>query len=79
MNKQDYSNALHNGICTVVFRKKNGELRTMRCTLESAYIDTNGLTPVGGGASGPDTQVRCVDVDKNEWRSFNIDSVISFN
>lgn len=79
MNKQDYNNALKNGACTVVFRKKNGELRTMRCTLESAYIDTNGLTPVGGGSQGPDTQVRCVDVDKNEWRSFNIDSVISFN
>ena len=79
MNKQDYNNALYGGICTVVFRKKNGELRTMRCTLESTYIDANGLTPVGGGASGPETQVRCVDVDKNEWRSFNIDSVISFN
>lgn len=79
MNKQDYSNLLKSGTRTVVFRKKDGEVRTMNCTLEPSYIVSNRLTPVGGGSSGPETQVRCVDVDKLEWRSFNIDSVISFS
>lgn len=78
VNKAAYNNLLSKGICEVVFRKVDGTTRTMRATLEQDYITDNGLTPTGGGSAGNEQQIRCCDVDKGAWRSFNIDSVISF-
>jgi len=78
MTKSDYNKMLQIKFCTVVFRKKDGTNRTMNCTLMSDVIDSNGLTPVGGGHSGSDQQVKVIDTDIMQWRSFNIDSVISF-
>ena len=79
MLKSDYTKMLHNGICTVVFQKKDGSERLMKCTLQQDIIESNGLTPVGGGSVVPEQQVRCIDIEKMAWRSFNIDSVVSFN
>jgi hypothetical protein len=78
LSKSEYNQALKNGICTVVFRKKDGTNRTMTCTLQQEFLEKSGLIPVGGGAVVPDTQVRCVDTEIMQWRSFNIDSVIKF-
>ncbi len=76
--KTFYTEQLRNGTCVVEFTKKNGDHRIMNCTLQSDFITQHNLTPVGGGAAVYDNQVRCVDVDIMEWRSFNIDSVTSF-
>jgi len=78
MLKSDYNRMLQDRICTVVFQKKDGSERLMKCTLQQDIIESNGLTPVGGGSVVPDQQVRCIDIEKMAWRSFNIDSVISF-
>ena len=78
LSKSDYNQFLKHGICTVVFRKKDGSERTMKCTLQQSFLDKCGLTPIGSGPVVPDTQVRCVDTEIMQWRSFNIDSVISF-
>jgi hypothetical protein len=78
MNKEAYTNLLRRGTCEVVFRKVDGTTRTMRATLDQDYITDNGLTPTGGGSAVPDSQVRCIDVGINQWRSFNVDTVISF-
>lgn len=77
-NIDQIKESLRNGICTVVFTKRDGSERKMRCTLLSSYIEEHNLTPVGGGPNYPVEQIRCIDVDKNEWRSFNIDTVLSF-
>lgn len=69
---------LHSKICTVVFTKQDGTERTMLCTLNQNVIDMHNLTPVGGGREGPIEQIRCVDVDIMQWRSFNLDSILSF-
>lgn len=74
----NYRKMLQQGICKVKFIKGDGSERTMRCTLNTDYIDQHKLTPMGSGNSGPIEQIRCVDVDKNGWRSFNVDRVISF-
>ncbi len=58
--------------------KKNGQERVMRCTTKSDIIDQHNLTPSGGGSTVPDSQIRCIDVDIMQWRSFTTDSVISF-
>jgi hypothetical protein len=78
MTKTEYNQALRNGICTVVFQKKDGSERTMHCTLQQDIIENNNLSPVGGGSVVPDTQVRCIDTDIMQWRSFNVESVITF-
>ena len=73
-----YREQLNNHICEVVFMKKNGSLRTIRCTTKSDYINQNNLHPTGTGPNYTENQIRCVDVDINEWRSFLVDSVQSF-
>jgi hypothetical protein len=74
----NYKQLLKDHICVVVFMKKNGATRVMRCTTKSDIIDKGNLTPVGGGAVVPDSQIRCIDVDLMQWRSFTTDSVINF-
>lgn len=57
----------------VTFTKKNGELREMLCTTQE------GIIPETFGTSVPRENVVTVwDLEKNAWRSFNEDSVISF-
>lgn len=81
-DKPFYNNLLHENICVVVFTKKNGEERTMRCTLKKEAIDAVAAAKGGKATdrivSVPDHQVRVVDLDKNDWRSFDVDSVITF-
>ena len=52
---------------TVVFYKVNGEQRKMRCKMEPPTI---------GKPKHPDV-VPVVDLDKDSWRSFRVDSVRS--
>jgi hypothetical protein len=76
--KQDFTDVLKNNVCRVVFRKKDSSERVMYCTLQHNVIESNGLTPNGTGPIVPDNQVRCIDTNLMEWRSFNIDTVLQF-
>lgn len=62
------------GPVTVVFEKKDGTLREMRCTLKDVpdyERKTESETP-----RKKNNEVMSVfDMDKSEWRSFRIDSV----
>lgn len=78
MTPDQVRQALHERICTVVFLKKDKTERTMVCTLMSTYINDHDLVPTGGGSQGPVDQVRVVDTEINQWRSFNLSSVLSF-
>jgi hypothetical protein len=71
---------LQAGTCTVKFTKKNGEIRVMRATMNSAEIpedkkpkDPNARTVA---ATNP-SLIKAFDVEKRAWRSFHVDSVIS--
>lgn len=78
MTKQEFTNLLRDNFCTVVFQKKSGEVRTMHCTLQQMYIEQNALAPKGAGNPSPETLVKCIDTEINEWRSFNVNSVLDF-
>jgi hypothetical protein len=72
MNQQ-LIEALKLGIVPIKFRKRDGSVRDMRATLvpDLIGIETYSI------ARGPE-HVQCVwDVDKEEWRSFRWDSLIS--
>jgi len=64
---------LSQGECVVTFRKVNGEIREMSCTLQAHML------PVQLAESTrkptPDIMLAFL-VDKQEWRSFRLDNVI---
>lgn len=65
---------LKNGVHTVVFEKKDGTIREMRCTLQPDMLPQflSEVAPVT--KENPDT-LAVWDVDNNGWRSFRVDSV----
>jgi hypothetical protein len=73
-HKDVYVLDLIEGPCEVVFRKVNGEERTMVCTLKDSFI-----TKESAGKTKDNPEVATVwDIEKNDWRAFKLDSVISF-
>ena len=77
--KRDYiNNILHAGEAVVEFTKVNGEHRVMPCSLNAALLPP--APPVVEGKVerkiNPDV-IRVFCIDKQEWRSFRIDRVIS--
>jgi len=81
MNRDEMINELRKRDCRVIFKKANGEERDMICTLREEVIpsftnDNNTNKELNGYS---DTAIRVIDVNKGEWRSFRVDSVISFS
>ncbi len=72
-NTQDLARA---GIITVTFKKKNGDIRIMDCTLLEQYLPQQNDLEIAIAKNNPNT---CTvwDVSANDWRAFRMDSVIS--
>ena len=71
----NWNEMLAAGPCKVVFRKKDGSIRTMICSREDEAIDAAG----GAGTNGSSPNViTVVDLDKNAWRCFKPETVLSF-
>lgn len=62
------------GVITVEFEKADGSVRVLRGTLVESYIPeekrAKGLREVN------EEVVALFDLDKNDWRSFRLDSVL---
>lgn len=74
-----YLNDLHSNICHVTFKKKDGSLRYMKCTLVEKYVPPqreieNEIQKKKANAD----VVAVFDLDKQEWRSFRKESVTEF-
>ena len=71
---------LHLGFCGVQFEKTNGELREMRCTLNSEYIDKHCtyVKKTERTKAPRDNVMSVFDCDKNEWRSIRPSMVTNF-
>jgi hypothetical protein len=65
MTKKEIIEKLKKDTITVVFYKKDGTKRTMKCTLKNKDIKI-----------GNDEIQRVFDIEKNDWRSFYWNSVI---
>lgn len=75
--KQKLIESLSVGVVSVQFEKLNGEFRDMKCTLNEEYlpaVDTKGSTK-----KKSEEAISVWDVNKNEWRSFRFDRVISYH
>ena len=65
---------LQKNIIIATFIKKNGEKREMVCTLiETMLPKTNGKL-----RDLPDNLITVFDVEVNEWRTLNLDTLISY-
>ena len=76
----DILQKLRTGETTVRFTKVDGSERTMRCTLQEGKIPADkrpkNAEPQTGSTAG--SAIRAFDLDKGEWRSFRVTSVISY-
>ena len=71
-------NDLRLHVCEVHFTKVNGEKRVMHCTLQGEYLpnntDMNHLDEMHKKEENKEI-VTVWDLQKNEWRSFRVNSV----
>lgn len=77
MNRDEMINGLREGTCRVIFRKVNGEERDMLCTLQTEAIPEDKRPKTGKEYN--DAVIRAFDVNKQEFRSFRVENVISFS
>lgn len=78
--KENILEKLRTNEATVKFTKADGTERTMRCTLVESQIPAD-KRPKSAEAQTPSTvgsAIRAFDLDKGEWRSFRLMSVISY-
>lgn len=70
---------LQSSKATVVFQKADGSLREMHCTLLSEYLPIFDETQTHKSKPTNEEVMAVWDLDKNDWRSFRLDSVISID
>lgn len=81
MNREEMIVELRKRKCRVIFKKANGEERDMMCTLHEDWIPTTSKdenTDKESKSFNNDV-IRVIDVGSEQWRSFRVDSVISFD
>ena len=72
-----FKNALHKRIVEFKYKKKNGEIRIARGTLNIDLMGENNA-PKGNAEYVPDNTIRYFDTDANGWRSFIIENFIDW-
>jgi WYL_2, Sm-like SH3 beta-barrel fold len=76
--KEDVLKTLRAGETTVRFTKVDGSEREMRCTLSDVHIPTDKHPKTSQSSSTAGSAIRVFDLDKSEWRSFRLESLISY-
>lgn len=75
ISKSNIENMLKNGIVNVKFTKTDGTERLMKCTLVESLIKP--YQKKTDRTKTPNENVMFVfDVEKEDWRSFKLDSVL---
>lgn len=69
---------LVNGIAFVRFQKVDGTIREMKCTLSPELLPDTPRTDAETISVNPDI-LRVYDMEKEDWRSFRVDSVKDFS
>ena len=77
MTRDEMVTELRARTCRVIFTKVNGEERDMQCTLNVEFIP-EAKQPKGTKEYADDV-IRAFDVNKQEFRSFRVENVISFS
>lgn len=75
-------NTLRENVVNLSFTKvKDGEVRNMKATLVSKLIPADKMpkTDANANLEKNQTAVRVFDLDLNDWRSFRVDSLLTFS
>jgi len=75
MTKNEIYDMARGNIISVTFTKKDGETRTMKCSLKDEYIVSEEKKESTLVRKPNDDVLPVWDLDKNAWRSFRIESV----
>jgi len=80
MTNSEMKDSLHQGICKVVFTKKNGDERIMHCTLQESMLPEQVDVEELIQKKKPNPDVLAVwDVEAKGWRSFRWDTIKDFS
>jgi len=72
-------NALQKGIVQVIFKKINtDEIRIMPCTLRKEILEENGVKIALESMEPSSDHYAVWAIDKNAWRSFRVETVVSW-
>jgi hypothetical protein len=75
--REDLKNNLRAKIGTVTFTKANGDERVMRCTLQESVLPAQTDIEEAVQKKTSTDSLAVWDLEKNAWRSFRYDTVIS--
>lgn len=78
VNINEFKKALHQGVVEFSYRKKNGEFRSAKGTLNIEVMGKDNA-PKGTGFEITDTNIRYYDLNSEGWRSFITDNLIDWN
>ena len=74
---ENIKDALQEGIVEVIFIKKDGTERVMKCTTNPALIAKTTTENIPTYVNKEPDLFRVTDIEKNEWRSFRFDQIKS--
>ena len=80
-NKDDLKKLLKSTVLTVNFKKKDESVRKMVCTLNEEYlpdVEEEGTENKRTKKESTDA-IAVWDLEKQAWRSFRVDSIISYD
>lgn len=72
-NKVEIQEILQNSIAKVEFVKKDGSIRTMRCTLREDFLPK--MDAISSKRKKSETSLSVWSVDDGGWRSFVVENV----
>lgn len=77
IDRDDLKSTLKESIIVIDFEKKDGTIRSMRCTLMEQFLPTpSAYVPTDAPKRKENPDVLAVwDLDINNWRSFRYDSI----
>ena len=79
MEYLDILEKLHSSRCWVTFKKVNGDMRTMWCTLQKEYLpEQKDIEEVLVKPEDEPKAIAVWDLEKQAWRSFRIESMVRF-
>lgn len=76
MSRDELKTRLKDVVATITFTKKDGTLRQMKGTLKPSYLPLMEENSEKKRKDNPDV-LPVWDIEKNEWRSFRINSIKS--
>ena len=77
-SREEMVSKLQETVCSVMFEKKNNEIRQMHCTLNTELAPWI-LSTKGKGKSVNESVISVWDIESKGWRSFRVSSVLQFD